>query len=272
MHNDKQSLDPSELAELIAFDLEQQAAPTQDPWRSVALGEKSADELIAARADTEDPDDLKRRAELFAPPSEEERRADLDAVLERCAKEPQQPGTVIPLEKRGRVSWWTIGGGLLAAAASAALVWRLIPSVEPGSRRPMPSFVVDWEEESGGSMRKADDGGQAPGACWRYQADGQLVVRLRPRGTLRDDVFVAAMAQQEGGKPKVLPIVPEMSDLGVITIEQGVAELGLTSGEWSMTIFVGHGDGLPPTDELLELRSGETPGIAVIRDQICIEE
>jgi hypothetical protein len=285
-----------EMMDLIAFDLSEQTRPEDDPWWSLTQGEISPQEAIArlSRPGGDDEDGLRQRVQHFTPPSVDDRQRTLDQLLAQCflaaAAEPPAAGeaparplkaaTPEPVHthqaerptpgRSRRRTWVALGSGALAMAAAAALVWVVQPPSEAVSPAILPGFDQEWGPGYVGAQRSEGPAVLPPGCDAQLHRDGDLTVTFRPRAEASDALAVAALAQQGDAPPRWLALDPERSTAGVITVDQSVAALGLTSGRWKVTFFIVRADDQPDPAVLVDADPGRHPGYTAIRNTVCV--
>lgn len=223
--------------------------PTAETWHAVAHGQLPPDSarsrVLAGRdADEAEQAELGRAMQVFAPPSEERRRAGLEALLARRAAEAEREAVVLPLRPR-RTSRWA--AGLLAAAASVALVVWLTPS-RPEDAGAFPGGYAIELEKAAASMRGAEPGPEVPS----FLLDGAIGILLVPERAIEGPIGVVAYAWNGEEPPRRLEVQPTVHRDGVVELDTTVKALGLEVGEWELVIAIGWAGALPVAWEEIE--------------------
>ncbi|MCH9681549.1 MAG: hypothetical protein K0V04_08960 [Deltaproteobacteria bacterium] len=250
------------LESLIANDLAERRRPHDEVWWRLNRGEISKEEAIAERGEHESEEDARRKAELFAPPSEQEHEEALDDLLSRYyeVREPNGPRTTIGL--------WS--GALGLAAAAVVAWWAFRPPPQDSESVPLPSYVLAWDKQWSGDVL-GPTGGLPPRDCVIYNSALDLRLLIRPEVEWTESVDVAMSAQREGGGPAVwVPIAaPTVGSRGVLTIEQRVADLGLAPGSWAVKVYVVRQGERPKG--LQDREPGLYDDAVVMQNSVCIE-
>ena len=246
------------LEQLGAIEREyDQAFPHE--WEAVVRGERAADEVIAARRDQDDPDELEALARTLTPLRDAER----DAWMERLAAHlhaPAEPDAVVDLDDRRRDrggharsrSW--VSAGLAVLAAAALTLW-LLPGDDrldpPGSSsaRSMPSFALVVRNETVHEIRS--DPPPADG-IHRYQPRSQLHWVLRPERSLPGPLGLRVLVEPVPGTsaPSSRRLVVldrvQASPRGVLELRGTVDELlDLGPGRYALRFVIGDPTVLP---------------------------
>lgn len=255
-----------QLERVLAFGITERMQPDhdQEPWSQVAEGTLSVEQAVA-QAQALHPEasleELRWRAELFAPPSEDERARQLECALAlRFAADPAQPPS--RTRSRSRKLWGAAAG--LAAAASLTLVFL------PSQAEPLPHYDSEWTSYPGSKL-----GHQEPTAAScraRLHRSLPLQVGLRPTTAVTRPVGVVSWAEPAAGESVALPLDVEVNDHGFIRASAPMDALGLRSGPWQVTFVIGEPDRLAQARELAALPASERPDVVVLRDIVCVVE
>lgn len=306
-------MDSKQAATLAAFLLDERRVE-DDTWHQLSTGVLTREEVVALRSRFESPEELERKLALFGPTPTERSEEVLTILLQRYFAGPGEsgaegsspasasnpsnvdessPAAVVPLREasrgRGRRGWTLVTSGSLAAAATLLLVWAVRPPDRPTNdvglasvpdAPPLPRF--DLVFHGGGSIDvRGADGGPAPAWCdERYRHDQSVVVRLHPGVEIVEDLEAALSVRPADEDSPAHERWPALSstanDVGVITIDQPLAELGLTPGTWTLTFYVIRKPTAesPPLDRatLRALDPGVHPGVTVVRGNVCVDE
>lgn len=215
-------------------------------WMDFAHGRVGRDEAVA-RAREEEPEALaERTARMLTPPTAEQSRARLQALL--TASFPERELASRPVARPRR--WLPASVAVLAAAAAVLLV--LVVPREPSERSFEASYEVvpgRWVAVERGPVERApiEHGGdpEADDEVWTYRMDRPIELSLRPASRVVEAIDVRAFAARDDGTTIVLPIEPVMKGGGVMEILGRPRQWGLEPGRWRLTLVIGPPDGLP---------------------------
>lgn len=260
-------------------------------WEAVVSGERTAEEVAAARAEAGDaPDRIEQAVALFRPLDDDEEEALVDALLEgrgeAASSEEAAAAHVITLADRvavvpGRASEprrgvWT---WVLAAAAAVLLLW-LLRSGQPGSGdpgqtgdaglvavAPLPEYRL---ELTGGLVPMR---GEPEPAAATYRTRSELTCTMRPAVAVEGEVEARVLVRGTG-EPRWLPSSAgrlEVDAGGSVRFSGRIAALGLAPGRWTVALVVGRPSMLPrEPQEALASERGE--GWVAVHEQILVEE
>lgn len=256
------------LEDYVAYDLTERDQAEDDLWSRVSRGELSPEEA-AAQAEPDEAEELRRKAELFAPPSAAEAEAERERLLDQFFPPENGEDKVVPFPRRRRRRLGGAAGGAMSLAAVAALVLYCNKPEAPPEL--IPQYSLEWDKEYKGTMLGPGDAKPPAGCEARYHIDGAITARLRPGKAMSDDVGVR-MFVSAGGKEKwVQASSATITQDGIITIQEPIRQLGLAPGQWSIAFFITH-RGQPIEDaELLKLPAGQHPGVTVARGSVCVD-
>lgn len=262
--------------------------PSAELWHRVARGELSADDaaaqLLEGRQDVSDQEraEIERAKRVFAPPSPEQRRERLEALLrrraeaeaasdQRAAESEAQASSkdraeVVSLSSH-RSRRWVVG--LLAAAAAVALTVWLVPPRSGVDHN--EAFVAQYGIELGkyvpGTRRVGPDP-EVP----TFQLDWKIVIRLVPEVTVKGPVGVVMYVKDARGQARRLDVEPTLHDKGVMELDTTVQALGLEVGEHELVVAIGRTDVLPSSWEaLVEAERVGPVGFEVVRKRIRVK-
>lgn len=242
--------------------------PTAETWHAVAHGQLMPDaarsRVLADReADRAERAAIERALQVFAPPSEEQRRAGLEALLARRAAEAEREAVVVPLRPRGASRWVA---GLLAAAASVALVVWLTPSRPDDAGVFAGGYAIELEKAAA-SMRGAEPGPEVP----TFLLDGAIGILLVPERAVEGPVGVVAYAWNGVAPPQRLAVVPTVHRDGVVELDTTVKALGLDVGEWELVIAIGWARALPDAwEEIARADHAADSSFEVVRTRVRV--
>lgn len=272
------------VAEILGAHLAS-AEPSAALWHRVAHGRLSADEaaaqLLAARPDMSEQEraEIERAKRVFAPPSAEQRREQLAALLERradaeVAGDPRATdgeaqasakhgAEVVPLASHRRRRWAV---GLLAAAAAIALTVWLVPPRSGGDEAFVAQYGIELAKDRD-EKRGAEPGAEVP----TFQVDWKIVIRLVPGVAVKGPVGVVMYVKDSEGQARRLEVEPTLNDEGVMALGTTVQALGLEVGEHELVVAVGRPDALPSSWEALVDAERVGPvGFEVVRKTIQV--
>lgn len=245
------------------------AMNTHELWRAVAAGEISAEDA-AERLRGEEPHELiEASVTQFVPPSPEQLERRLHALLELASP---------PLWRR-----WLLGGGLALAAAIALTLGLLLggePSLTPVVGYAPPEFRQQYEQiRDAASSDEVSSEAASPAAANsearvpEYLEDQTLEIWLSPDTAFSEALDVVVYGRHEGGAPVELPLRPQVRDNGVVHVEVGVREAGLTPGRWVLLFVIGHAGALPDDLERRLMAPHPTEGSSrVVEGRVDIVE
>lgn len=248
------------------------STPSAELWHRVARGELSADEaarqLLDERPDAseEERGEIERARQVFAPPTEERRQAQLEALLARRAALDDDEGraVVVPMRPH-RTRRWVVG--LLAAAAAAVLAVVIVP---PRTQQGEP-FSQHYEIELDHAVARVRGTEPRPEVP-TFLVDGKIGIRLVPEEAVEGAIGVVAYAWDGSGEARELSLEPKVYDNGVVELETTVQALGLGEGEWELVIAIGWADALPGSWEELAIAERDgTKGVEVMRTRVRVE-
>ncbi|MEM9459439.1 MAG: hypothetical protein AAGF11_34995 [Myxococcota bacterium] len=255
------------LEHLVAFELTERVPLADALWSQVNDAELSPDDAVEhmrALEPERDVDELKWQAELFAPPSEDERQQELAKVLDSRFR----PTATSSPRQRAGLLLATSATGAAAAAALVIMLWPTTPD-PPDRADPLPAYQLDWTPWQGPRLGPEKN----PGECeTRLHVDHKFQVYLRPSTAVQQKVEVAAWARSSEGDDLALTLIATLHDGGTIEIKQPISELGLTPGEWTITFVVGPPERLRDAKAVVKLEPDERPDVAVLKDSVCVVE
>lgn len=213
---------------------------TPKEWVEVVRGTLSPDEAVRRLEGRESPELLGRSKQMFAPPSDEQRRAWFAELIAHRARLEEQ---VQEYRSSPRSSWWWLAPVLsLAVAAALLLVLRPSPT---DSRVFATSYKLEFEQEVR-EMRSS--GASAVGkSIPTYRLSREMLIRLVPERTIQASLDYVAFAQSTEGEVRLLTFRPSISSHGVIELSGVVRDVGLDLGEWELTVAIGYPGYLPVT-------------------------
>jgi hypothetical protein len=207
-------------------------------WRRVCTGEltlEAAAEQLGCSVD-----ERERARLIFGPPTREQRRRQLEALLARIH------APLPPSQPRWR-GWGAMALMLPAAAAVAAAVLLTIGPPEPsvGASGLSTAYTADRLQGI------AFDRGPAAGPP-TFLPSTPLEVVLRPDDAIEGPIEVVGFAHQSIGPARRLTIQVQVAPGGVVKIDTPVRDAGLVAGEWTLVLVMGRPGSLPSTWEELE--------------------
>lgn len=247
------------------------STPRAELWHRVAWGELSADEAARQLLDerpeaTEDERaEIERAKRVFAPPTQERRRAQLEVLLARRAELDDEEGgaVVVPLRPR-RVLRWV---GLVAAAAAVVLAVVIVPP-RMHEGEPFPQHYELELDHAVVSHRGDEPRTNIP----TFPVDGKIGIRLVPERAVEGSIGVVAFAWDGHGHALELALAPEIHGNGVVELETTVKALGLGVGEWELVIAIGWADALPRSwEDLANAERDGAKGVEVMRTRVRVE-
>ena len=239
-------------------------------WEDVVRGDRSAEEVAAARREAgDDPEELEALAELLRPTSDAEREAWVERAAEALGSSAPGEGTggaetsddaregeatVVSLGERRRRPWVVAVVGLLAAAA--LLLWlrpRGGPGPEPGAST-LPTFTLTVRNEVVQQIRSGD---AEPVEIAQYLPGTKVRWFVSPERSVEGAVGVRIVAEPVGrpaSERRLLDPPAAVSDRGVIEIRGDFDSVlvGLPPGRWSLRVVVGE----PPPADLAAFDAG----------------
>lgn len=212
---------------------------TPEIWVDVVHGDVSPEQAAERTKGDEPPALIERRKRLFAPPSAEQEQRTLEALLDALSTEPAARTPQAARAPRWR--WW---GSAVLVAACGLLVLMLRRPTEPDS-------LVGYELElSGGHEpgRVVMRGADPPPRARAYIEGRTISITLRPERAVTTEIGVKVFAAQ-GEASKVLPVTPSTEANGVVKLAATTTALGLSVGQWRLTVVVGPPGALPERPE-----------------------
>lgn len=238
-------------------------------WEDVVRGDRTAQEVMAAREGQDDPEELRALAEVLTPISDEERNAWVDRLAEAVAQpapnagdaedpaaEPEAGAQVVSLDERRRSRAWLAAGATVLIAA-ALLLW-LVPRTQgPAPTEPggvtLPGFSLTVRNETVQEIRSdsTPTEGVAP-----YLPTSQIDWVIRPERSIAEPVEIRILAEG-ASRMLITPQDAEVSERGVVRLRGTIEDtLGLSPGRWSLRILVGAPASLPDDLEAFD-RGGD---------------
>lgn len=261
----------SEIEDLLAFGLDARHLSPKDTWWKLANGELTPEQAIAVRQGVESDEELRRRAELFAPPSERERAAILAAITTDTAPSAREP------RPRARTAAVALGSALAMAASLLLVLHPSPPPEEPVLQAELMPLYEILPAEAPPALTRSVQPPSSPRSSTskctaEYDLAGEITLYLRPSTPSQADLSIAALATHEDGTAHWLPpLTPQPpTPQGVITIRERVKTLGLRPGTWTLTVFIARSGHIPAPAALLERAVGQYTDVVVQQVQICI--
>jgi hypothetical protein len=273
---------------LLVYAINEQRA-SENEWHELCTGAKAPAEVAALRAGIESEEELADKLERFAPMTEEVRRQTLASLLARyypssaavtgevkeeatAAATRQEPAV---RERSGLRLATVIVSGAMALAAAIVLAWFLQRSDADRGVETMPEFRLELRDGNPGDVRGATGGEQSDARCGaRYRADQNLSMLLRAVQPVHEPLEVAMLARHEDDEDaRWLEMSrPSQGENGNVTIEQPLTELGLTRGQWMLTVYMTRVGQPHDLEALAELEPGAHPSAMVLEGTVCVEE
>lgn len=269
-------------------------------WEAVASGERTAEEVAAARAEAGDaPDRIEQAMALFRPLDDDEEAALVDGLLEArreaASSEEVLAAKVITLADRKAVAPGDVpapGHGspqrgafmwvLVAAAAAAVLLAWLLPSDRPApddpgraddaglvAVAPLPEYRLELR---GGLASMRGDTGPEPERT-TYGPRSKFTWTMRPMAPVEGEIEARVLVHGAGAPRWLSPTAGrlEVDAGGSVRFSGQIASLGLAPGPWTVVVVVGRPSQLPREPQQA-LASDAGAGWVAMRDQILVEE
>ncbi len=275
------------VAELVGADMVT-LGPDAELWHRVALGELSADEaeaeLLMRHPEVSDRQraEIRRAKQVFKPPSDERRKAALEALLARRAEQqrgadsgdydpvgdepvavgPRTDGSavVVPM-RRHPTRRWVVGLSVAAAAVLTVLLVR--PS---DSHKSFPGgYELEFDNMTA-TKRGSPESADVP----TFVRGGKIGIRLVPEDSVTGPVDVVMYAERQGLVHR-LEVDSTVHDNGVVEISTTVDAIGLGKGEWELVVAVGWVDALPESSEDVVVAE-EADEVQVVRKRVWVVE
>ncbi len=223
-------------------------ASDDGPWPAVARGERSVDEAVAsAREQGAEAEALARDQSLFRP-LEADERAELLETLER------RTGAASP-RSWGAAPW--LAAAALVALAGASWLWRGTPTDPP----PGPAVVAhsalpgyELHAQRGLVERRRDSAEPAAsGERLVYRAQTSVQWLLEPGEDVEGPVGVRVFATR-GDEVRELDVgaLVEISPSGSVRLAGPASALGLSIGDWNVSLLVGRPSALPDRPQVAD--------------------